>query len=63
MVRMDITSSSLTELLRCAELELSAERREAIIPLLQVVAASVTAVRAEQVSEVPPATAFDARWA
>lgn len=60
---MEITSSSLNELLRCAELELSAQRREALTPLLEVVMASVTAVRAEEVGEVPPATAFDPRWA
>jgi hypothetical protein len=59
---MDITSSSLDELLRYAELDLSAERQTALTPMLQVVIASVTAVRAEEVDEVPPATAFDARW-
>ncbi|MEA3214236.1 MAG: hypothetical protein QOJ19_392 [Acidimicrobiia bacterium] len=59
---MDITSSSLDELLRYAELDLSAERQTALTPMLQVVIASVTAVRAADVDEVPPATAFDARW-
>jgi len=53
---------SLSALLRHAELELDEARRAALLPVLGVVEASIAAVRAVDVGELPPATAFDARW-
>ncbi|MPY95641.1 MAG: hypothetical protein GEV08_22060 [Acidimicrobiia bacterium] len=56
------TGASLAELLRHAELELDEERRAALLPALEQVEAAIAAVRAVDVGELPPATAFDARW-
>ncbi len=59
---MDATGASLAELLRHAELELDDERRAALLPVLGAVGASIAAIRAVDVGELAPATAFDARW-
>jgi len=59
---MDQTEASLAELLRHAELELDDARRAALVPVLEQVGAAIAAVRGVDVAELPPATAFDARW-
>jgi hypothetical protein len=59
---MDGTEASLDHLLRHAELELDAERRAALVPVLEQIGPAIAAVRAVEVGELPPATAFDARW-
>ena len=59
---MDGTQASLAALLRHADMELDEERRAALVPVLEQVGAAIAAVRAVDVAELPPATAFDARW-
>lgn len=59
---MDDTPARIDELLRHAELDLDDERRAALLPVLEGIGAAIAAVRAVDVGELPPATAFDARW-
>ncbi len=59
---MNTTEGALSHLLRHAELELDAERRAALLPVLEQIAPAVAAVRGVDVGELPPAAAFDARW-
>lgn len=59
---MDGTQASLAELLRHADMELDEQRRAALVPVLGQVGAAIAAVRGVDVGELPPATAFDARW-
>ena len=59
---MDGTEASLAHLLRHAELELDDERRAALLPVLEQVGAAIAAVRSVDLGDLPPASAFDARW-
>ena len=59
---MDTAGTSLTGLLAYADLELDDARRSALAPMLEQVRASIAVIRSIDVGELPPATAFDARW-
>ena len=59
---MDGPQASLAALLRHADIELDEPRRAALVPLLEQVGAAIAAIRRVDVGELPPATAFDARW-
>ena len=62
MPRPECSGSTRDELARFARLELSPEREEAVGPAVDMVYGLVDQLDAVDLGDVPPATAFDARW-
>lgn len=62
VTRPDPSGAALDHLLRAARLDLPEERRAVVGPTLQAMYAVIDGLDALDLAEVPPATAFDARW-
>lgn len=60
--RKATTTTGLGELLAAARLDLDADRHETVLASLSGVYALLDTLDAVELGEVPPATAFDARW-
>lgn len=60
--RPSCSGPTLDELARMARLELSPERKAAVGPAVDLVHGLVDQLDAVELGDVPPATAFDARW-
>ena len=60
--RPALTGDTLTELARVARLDLGAGRAEIAGTALTLVYGLLDSLDALDLSDVPPATAFDARW-
>lgn len=63
MRRSAISDSTLEILDECIGLELSAERRQALLPVFNgMVLPMLEGLDAVDVGEIPPAQSFDPRW-
>ncbi|MFC5994317.1 hypothetical protein ACFQE5_08855 [Pseudonocardia hispaniensis] len=61
-LRPSCSGPMLDELLRMARLELSPERTAVVGPAVDQIYGLVDRLDAAETGDVPPATAFDARW-
>lgn len=62
MPRPECSGATRDDLARFARLELSAERKEAVGPVVDMLYGLVDQLDTVDLGDVPPATAFDARW-
>jgi hypothetical protein len=62
MPRKPLSGVALDTLLAFARLELSADRRAAAGPVMDLLIGLSDTLDAVEVGETPPASAFDARW-
>jgi Asp-tRNA(Asn)/Glu-tRNA(Gln) amidotransferase C subunit len=60
--RPELTDDLVADLARVARLDLSEERRVVAGGLLQLVHGLLDSLEELDLADVPPATAFDARW-
>ncbi|MDN5747688.1 MAG: hypothetical protein L0H64_04105 [Pseudonocardia sp.] len=61
-LRPSCSGATLDELLRVARLELDPERLPGLGPVVDQIYGLVDQLDAADLGDVPPATAFDARW-
>jgi len=57
-----VTPATIEELCQVARLPLAPERREALVPVIEMLLAGVDALDALDLTDVEPAIVFDARW-
>ena len=62
MPREPLSEAALDSLLAFARLELTADRRAAAGPVMDLLVGLADSLDAVDVGETPPASAFDARW-